>query len=122
MSLKVMHWAWSLSLSPAPKIVLLALADEANDDGFCFPSVPYLANKCSLDQRTVQRVLRKLAHAQYMSIEHRFRRDRARTSNGYRLTVSSPPANCHRLPRRLRHRPGDNGTRGAVATKSPGWW
>jgi hypothetical protein len=46
----------------------------------------------------VQRVLRKLAHAQYMSIEHRFRRDRARTSNGYRLAVSSPPANCHRLP------------------------
>jgi len=39
MSLKVMHWAWSLA--PTPKIVLLALADEANDDGFCFPrSIP----------------------------------------------------------------------------------
>jgi hypothetical protein len=121
MSLKVMHWAWSLSLSPAPKIVLLALADEANDDGFCFPSVPYLANKCSLDQRTVQRVLRKLAHAQYMSIEHRFRRDRARTSNGYRLAVSSPPANCHRLPGACETGPVTTVPGGAVATKSPGW-
>jgi len=33
-----------------------------------------------------------------MSIEQRFRRDRARTSNGYRLAVGSPPANWHRLP------------------------
>ena len=60
MSLKVMHWAWSLALPPTPKIVLLALADEANDNGYTFPSVAYLARKCSLGDRTVQRVLQQV--------------------------------------------------------------
>jgi hypothetical protein len=132
MSLKVMHWAWSLTLAPVQKIVLLALADEANDDGFCFPSVRYLANKCSVDERTIQRVLRKLTRGQYVSIEHRFRRDRARTSNGYRLAINDAPANCHRVPgagdtdpaatppgggRQLCHRGGDS--RAGVTTTYP---
>jgi hypothetical protein len=106
MSLKVMHWAWSLALPPTPKIILLALADEANDDGYTFPSVAYLARKCSLGDRTVQRVLRKLTHDRYVCVEHRFRRDRARTSNGYRLMTNGPPSNCHRPP--------DSGAAGVV--------
>lgn len=108
MSLKVMHWAWSLALPPTPKIVLLALADEANDDGYTFPSVAYLAQKCSLGDRTVQRVLRKLTRDRYVSVEHRFRRDRARTSNGYRLMINGPPSNCHRSP--------DSGDTGVVTS------
>ena len=31
MSLKVMTWAWTIALPPAPKLVLMALADEADD-------------------------------------------------------------------------------------------
>ncbi len=91
-----MHWAWSVSLSPAPKLVLMALADEADDQGYCFPGVPHLAAKCSIGERTVQRILRRLARDHYVSIEQRFRKDRARTSNGYRLAVSHPPSNWHR--------------------------
>src|SRR6476661_1340197 len=112
MSLKVMHWAWSLALPPTPKIVLLALADEANDDGYTFPSVAYLARKCSLGDRTVQRVLRKLTSDRYVSVEHRFRRDHARTSNGYRLAIKDPPSNCHRPP--------DNRDTGAVTLVTGG--
>ncbi|HEY1461667.1 MAG TPA: helix-turn-helix domain-containing protein [Casimicrobiaceae bacterium] len=91
-----MHWAWSMPLSPAPKLVLMALADEADDQGYCFPGVPHLAAKCSIGERTVQRILRRLARDHYVSIEQRFRKDRARTSNGYRLAVSRPPSNWHR--------------------------
>jgi len=112
MSLKVMHWAWSLALPPTPKIVLLALADEANDDGYTFPSVAYLARKCSLGDRTVQRVLRKLARDRYVCVEHRFRRDRARTSNGYRLAINDPPSNCHPPP--------GNGDTGVVTSVTGG--
>lgn len=41
-------------------LVLLALADIANDDGECWPSIPHLARKCRLDQRTAQRRIRSL--------------------------------------------------------------
>ena len=108
MSLKVMHWAWSLALPPTLKIVLLALADEANDGGYTFPSVAYLARKCSLGDRTVQRVLRKLTSDRYVCVEHRFRHDRARTSNGYRLMINGPPSICHRPP--------DSGDTGVVTS------
>lgn len=46
----------------------------------------------------MQRILRRLARNHYVSIEQRFRKDRARTSNGYRLAVSHPPSIWHRPP------------------------
>ena len=106
-----MHWAWAIRLSPAPKLVLMALADEANDGGFCFPSVAHLAQKCSIGERTVQRILRQLTQDGLVGVEQRFRKDRARTSNGYRLGVADPPSNWHR--------PGGPGDVGPV-TPAPG--
>ena len=35
-------------------MVLLALCDNANDQGECYPSIDYLAIKCSMGERTVQ--------------------------------------------------------------------
>jgi hypothetical protein len=93
-----MNWAWTIRLAPAPKLVLMALADEADDRGFCFPSVKHLAQKCNIADRTVQRIVRLLLTLGYVSIELRFRKDRAQSSNGYRLTIDHPPTNCHRAP------------------------
>ena len=114
MSLKVMNWAWSIALPPAPKLVLMALADEANDDAFCFPSIAHLAVKCTLNERTVQRVLRKLVADHYVTIEDRFRRDRARTSNGYGMAIGHLLTNCHRPP--------DGGDTGPVITVPGARW
>ena len=91
MSLRVMTWAWSLHLSPTPKLVLMALADEADDDGYCFPSQRRLAAKCSITDRTVRRVLLELTTKRYVSLEVRRRGDGSRTSNGYRLACGDPP-------------------------------
>lgn len=41
-------------------LLLLALADNANDDGVAFPSVSYLARKARMTGRNVQLCLRKL--------------------------------------------------------------
>lgn len=95
MSLKAMHWAWAIRLAPAPKLVLMALADEADDRGFCFPSVRRLAGKCSITERSVQRIMRVLVARAYVSVEQRFRKDRARSSNGYHLSLDGPPTFCH---------------------------
>lgn len=54
MSIALMTLAWKSSLPAGRKMVLLALCDNANDQGECFPSVPMLATKCSMGERTVQ--------------------------------------------------------------------
>ena len=91
MSLRVMSWAWSVYLSPTPKLVLMALADEADDDGYCFPSQRRLASKCSITDRTVRRVLLELTTRRHVRLEVRRRVDGSRTSNGYRLACGAPP-------------------------------
>ncbi len=48
-----MSQAWASNLPSGPKMILLALADHANDVGECFPSVEMLAGKCSMSERTV---------------------------------------------------------------------
>jgi hypothetical protein len=93
MSLKVMAWAWDLPLPPTPKFVMMALADEANDDGYCFPSHRRIAKKCSINERSVRRMLSMLAADEYIAIKQRFN-GRARTSNGYQLAMDRPRTNC----------------------------
>ena len=88
-----MTWAWTLQLSPSPKFVLMALADEADDTGFCFPSHRRIAQKCSITERSVRRMIRLLADGHYLVVQQRFN-NRARTSNGYQLVVDHPRTNC----------------------------
>jgi hypothetical protein len=93
MSLKVMTWAWALPLPPTPKFVLMALADEADDSGYCFPSHGRIAKKCSVNERTVRRMISVLSAGGYLAIKRRFN-NRARTSNGYQLLIDHPRTNC----------------------------
>lgn len=58
MSLRAMAWAWEQNTkSSGERLVLLALADHAGDDGECYPHTARLAEKCALDRKTVQRHL-----------------------------------------------------------------
>jgi hypothetical protein len=85
-----MTWAWQAPLPPGPKIVLLALADIADDEGICWPGHRSLAAKCSITVRTVQRTIAGLqAHGQLL-IEPRYRQDGSRSSNRYRLPIETP--------------------------------
>lgn len=61
MSIKVMTSVWERSqASGTDLLVLLALADNANDAGECWPSIHYIARKCRIDDRTTQRRIRSL--------------------------------------------------------------
>jgi len=49
-----MTWAFELDLKPATsKFILVALADNADDQGRAFPSIASLVSKTSLDRKTV---------------------------------------------------------------------
>ena len=60
MSVKAMTWAFEQPISGNEKVVLLALADHANDVGECWPSISRIAEKSYVSERTVQRIISKL--------------------------------------------------------------
>jgi hypothetical protein len=71
MSVKIMTVVWTLDLPHADKIVLLALADNANDDGYCYPSTTTVSKKCGMAERSVRRVLARLVEQGHLSINER---------------------------------------------------
>lgn len=60
MSTVLMGLCWPIQMSPTPKAVLISLADQANDQGYCWPSVATLAERTCLCERTVRSALRTL--------------------------------------------------------------
>ena len=60
MSIRIMTQVWELDLPHNTQSILLALADHADDDGFCYPSVGRLAWKTGYGVRQVQRTLKEL--------------------------------------------------------------
>lgn len=61
MSTIIMSQCWPLQgMSSAQKGVLISLADQANDDGVCWPSVGTISKRTCLSERAVQEALQWL--------------------------------------------------------------
>jgi len=79
-------WAWARrELIPALRLVLLALAEHADAQGACWPSLSRLAQLAELDRRTVTRALAELAERGLI--------ERERPASGttrYRLVLGEP--------------------------------
>jgi len=87
MSFKAMTWASSIKTgSPTKKLVLLLLADRANDSGECWPSLQKIADDCELSKRSVQDNIKRLENAGLLEIVQRKSGD-SQLSNIYRLHV-----------------------------------
>jgi hypothetical protein len=71
MSVKLMSTVWKTDIqSPAAKLVLLSLADRANDDGKdCFPKIETVAKRCGLTYRGVTKVIKELEAAGHITIK-----------------------------------------------------
>lgn len=75
MSLKAMGWAWKQETkSSGERLVLLALADHAGEDGECWPHSGKIAEKCGLDPKTVQRHITALHERGLVTKVHRRKR------------------------------------------------
>ena len=86
MSIKAMTWVFDLELPPTPKLVLLVLADHADDKGFCFPGAATISRRASVSERTLTRVLADLEAKGYIARSRRHLSNGNRTSDGYVLT------------------------------------
>lgn len=84
-----MNRVWDIQeLRGGPLLVMLALADHANDAGECWPSQEHLAARARLDVRQVRRVIGSLVKDGYLKIAER-RADHGRKTK-YRLFPESP--------------------------------
>ena len=64
MSIRLMSSIWEHSKhSGTDLLMLLALADHANDDGVCWPSLPRLAARCRVSKRQAINIIHRLEKA-----------------------------------------------------------
>ena len=97
--------AWKSDMPSGRKFVLLSLCDNANDQGGCYPSIPMIAKRCSMSERTVQGHIQDLKKAGILTVLERYGRSSIYTINPRRICT---PAESAPHPRRIcthnRHR------------------
>ncbi|WP_053069662.1 helix-turn-helix domain-containing protein [Xanthomonas sp. NCPPB 1128] len=60
MSTTIMAACWPMQMAPTPKAVLISLADNANDQGECWPSIPKICERTCFSERTVHAAIKWL--------------------------------------------------------------
>jgi DNA-binding transcriptional MocR family regulator len=86
LSTKCLFWALRASVgNPNRKLILITLADIANEKMECWPSHQYIAERSECDRRTVIRHLKELEKSKLIKIIHRSDADGLKTSNVYVL-------------------------------------
>lgn len=71
------------------KLVLVKLADNANDQGESWPSVPYIAEQCEMSERSVQNHINALVEMGLVRIESRKSANGLNQSNIYHLRLNA---------------------------------
>lgn len=81
MSIRIMQRVWDTPCrTHTEKLVVLALADNASDEGYCYPSISTIAKKCDLCEAAVKKNIRTLAKAGWLTVN-----SRVGTSNSYSI-------------------------------------
>lgn len=96
MSVRIMSVVWGIPMTPTQKLVLLALADNCNDMGECYPSILTICEKSGLSERGVQGAISEM---EKMGLVNRFMRKGRSTL--YTITPAgyAPPQEVHPAPR-----------------------
>lgn len=91
MTIRAMNWAWGVDLPPAMKLVLLKLADRANDDGECWPGMDVVAEACGVSKASMIRYIQKMEEMGVLSVERRKSEEGKQQTNVYRLNMDYVP-------------------------------
>lgn len=87
MSIRAMVWAWEQDTSATETLVLLALANCADEDGDCWPSMRYLTAHTKLTPRCIQLCIRRLENEGCVVTTPRCDDSGRSRSNIYRLRM-----------------------------------
>lgn len=90
MSFKLVAAVFDMKVgNPLRKMVLIKLADQANDDGVCWPSYESIARSCEISRRSVVTHIQWLEDNGFLWIERRYNAEESKNfSNRYHLTLS----------------------------------
>jgi hypothetical protein len=83
-----MTWAFGLPLEPRAKIALLAIADNADDEGIAWPSRDLIASKSSQSRATINRRMKFLVDLRVLGVFERYREDGSQTTDEIRLDLA----------------------------------
>lgn len=123
MSMELMVRVMKVSIGdPLSKLVLLKMADNASDDGYCWPSYQHIADQCEMDRRTAMRHVDKLCVCGFLKKELR-KGAKGNTSNAYRLTPDNGSAEMLKKlkpGKKPRQKASDTETLPPSVTESPG--
>ena len=75
--------------NPLRKLVLVKLADNANDQGESWPSVTYIAEQCEISERSVQNHINALVEMGLVRVEFRKSANGLNQSNIYHLRLNA---------------------------------
>jgi hypothetical protein len=85
-SIRVMAVVWeNADLDPYERLVMLCLADHADDNGQCYPSIQRICDRTGMGERGVQNVIRRLSSNGRLSVENGGGRH---VRNGYTITLN----------------------------------
>lgn len=90
MSMNLMAKAMGIKVgNPLRKLVLIKLADNANDKGECWPSYQHIADQCEIGRSTVKNHIRALEDMGMLRREYR-RSGELNQSNVFYLNLDNP--------------------------------
>ena len=108
MSTIIMAACWPLQgMSPAQKAVLISLADQASDDGVCWPAVGTIAKRTCLSERAVRDALAWLQASGAVFREYRPNTSTSYTINPKRYDPAKAPEGSKRANSRKKAVPVD---------------
>jgi DNA-binding transcriptional ArsR family regulator len=99
MSLDALKWAWEQDCpNPTAKLVLMALADHANSDGECWPSMKRVAELTGISSRQVSTHITQLERLGYVTKGARRRWEGQLRGWEYRVNLRQNPTSGSVLP------------------------
>ena len=128
MSFQAMSWAAEQNCpSSVSKLVLLMLANYANDRHQTYPSYKKLAELCACNERTVMRAINQLKELNLLTVTKRYGEDGKQTSNTFTLYVRGDKKDrvgvTKRTPNTIRDIHNNNVVRGDKYTSEfLEWW
>lgn len=115
---------WAVDLPASQKIVLLALADCANDEGKCWPGMASLSAKCSKSERTIQTMLGELERAGHIERQQVAGKGCFYTVHPRKICTpakSAPPQNLREPPQNLHPTPAKSAPKPSKNHKEPSY-
>jgi hypothetical protein len=122
MSTIIMSQCWPLQcLSVTQKAVLISLADQANDDGVCWPAIGTIAKRCCMSERAVRTAMDHLEAVGLLSRERRFNSSNVYSVTPSKFDVSAAGTKAKRKAKKSGAAPGAGGAADAGgAPDAPG--